>query len=48
MKRNILIRFWIVVGISALAGSASGALSVEEQAKKLAEVYTLGRLPANE
>jgi hypothetical protein len=36
MKRNILIRFWVGVGIFALAGSASGALSVEEQVKKLA------------
>jgi len=39
MKRNILIRFWVVIGILALAGSASGALSVEEQVKKLAARY---------
>ena len=39
MKRSILIRFWVVVGIFALAGSASGALSVEDQVKKLAARY---------
>ncbi len=39
MKRSILIRFWIVVGIFALVGSASGALSVEDQVKKLAARY---------
>lgn len=39
MKRNSLIRFWVVVGIFALAGSASGALSVEEQVKMLAAHY---------
>jgi hypothetical protein len=39
MKRNILIRFWVVIGILALAGSASGALSVDEQVKMLAERY---------
>jgi hypothetical protein len=35
-----VIRFWVVIGILALAGSASGALSVDEQVKKLAERYT--------
>ena len=39
MKRNSLVRFWVVVGIFALAGSASGALSVEEQVKMLAAHY---------
>src|SRR6266536_5273344 len=39
MKRNILIRFWVVIGILALAGSVSGALSVDEQVKKLAARY---------
>lgn len=32
-----VIRFWVVIGILALAGSASGALSVDEQVKKLTE-----------
>jgi hypothetical protein len=40
MKRNILMRFWVVIGILALAGSASGALSVEEQVKILAARYS--------
>jgi hypothetical protein len=39
MKRSILIRFWVVVGIFALARNASGALSVDEQVKMLAERY---------
>jgi hypothetical protein len=39
IQRDILIRFSVVVGILALAGSASGALSVEEQVKKLAARY---------
>jgi hypothetical protein len=39
MKRNILIRFWVVIGILALARNASGALSVDEQVKMLAERY---------
>jgi hypothetical protein len=39
MKRNIVIRFWVVIGILALAGSASGALSGDEQVKMLAERY---------
>ena len=38
--RDILIRFSVAVGILALAGSASGALSVEKQVKKLAARYT--------
>ena len=40
MKRDILIRLWVVIGILALAGSASGALSVEEQVKMLAARYS--------
>jgi hypothetical protein len=32
-----VIRFWVVIGILALAGSASGALSVDEQVKMLTE-----------
>src|SRR5205809_7972525 len=39
MKRNILIRLWVVIGILTLACSASGALSVDEQVKMLAERY---------
>lgn len=39
MKRNIVTRFWVVIGILALAGNASGALSVDEQVKMLAERY---------
>jgi len=39
MKRNILIRLWVVIGILTLANNASGALSVEEQVKMLAERY---------
>jgi type II secretory pathway pseudopilin PulG len=39
MKRNILIRFWVVIGILALAGSASGANSVDDQVKSLAQQY---------
>jgi len=39
IQRDILIRFWVAVGILALAGSAPGALSVEEQVKKLAARY---------
>ncbi len=40
MKRDILIRLWVVIGIPALACSASGALSVEEQVKMLAARYS--------
>ena len=47
MKRNILIRFWAVIGIVALAGSASAARqykplagSVDVQVKSLAQQYT--------
>ena len=47
MKRNILIRFWVVIGILALAGSASGARqykplagSVDVQVKSLAQRYS--------
>ncbi len=39
MKRNILIRFSVVIGTLALACSASGALSVDEQVKMLAARY---------
>jgi hypothetical protein len=39
MKRNILIGFWVVIGILALTGNASGTLSVDEQVKMLAERY---------
>ena len=39
MKRNSFIRFWVVVGILALAGNASGALSVDEQVRMLAARY---------
>src|SRR5207237_9855866 len=39
MKGNLLIRFWVVIGILTLARDASGARSVDEQAKMLAERY---------
>jgi hypothetical protein len=39
MKRETLIRLCVVIGILALAGSASVASSVEDQVKKLAERY---------
>jgi hypothetical protein len=39
MKRSILIRFCVVIGILVAACSASGAPSVEEQVKKLAARY---------
>src|SRR5213075_1683904 len=39
IQRDILIRFSLAVGILALAGSVSGALSVDEQVKKLAARY---------
>ena len=39
MKRNILVRFSVVIGICALRCSAAGALSVEEQPKTLAARY---------
>jgi hypothetical protein len=39
MKRNILVRFSIIIGICALACSAPGALSVDEQVKMLAARY---------
>src|SRR5438552_17347091 len=39
MKRNILIRLWVVIGILTLAYNALGARSVEEQVKMLAERY---------
>ncbi len=40
MRRNILIRFWVVIGILTLARDASGARSVDEQVKMLAERYS--------
>src|SRR5215831_16700340 len=40
MKRNVLIQLSVIIGIIALAGSASGALSVEEQVKRLAQRYS--------
>src|SRR5438094_4213360 len=40
MKRNILIRLWVVIGILTLAYNASAARSVDEQVKMLAERYT--------
>ena len=40
MKGSLLIRFWVVIGILALAGSVSGALSVDEQVKMLAARYS--------
>ena len=39
MKRNILVRFPVVIGICALRCSAAGTLSVEEQVKTLAAHY---------
>src|SRR5947199_9410143 len=39
MKRNLLTQLSVIIGILALAGSASGALSVDEQVKMLAERY---------
>lgn len=39
MKRNILIWLSVVTGMLALARNASGALSVDEQVKMLAERY---------
>ena len=39
MKRNILIRLWVVIGILTLAYNASAARSVDEQVKMLAERY---------
>src|SRR5207302_11075308 len=39
MKGNLLIRFWVVIGILTLARDASGARSVDEQVNLLAERY---------
>jgi hypothetical protein len=39
MKRNILIWFWVGIGLLALARNASAARSVDEQVKMLAERY---------
>jgi hypothetical protein len=39
MKRNILIWFWVAIGVLALACNASAARSVDEQVKMLAERY---------
>src|SRR5437899_8846468 len=40
MKGNLLIRFWVVIGILTLARDASGARSVDEQVNLLAERYS--------
>jgi hypothetical protein len=40
MKGRLLIRFWVVIGIFALACNTSGALSVDEQMKMLAVRYS--------
>ena len=40
MKGSLLIRFWVVIGILALAVSVSGALSVDDQVKMLAARYS--------
>jgi hypothetical protein len=39
VRRDILIRLWILIGIPALPCNASGASSVEEQVKSLAQQY---------
>jgi len=39
MKRDTLIRLWVVIGILAFAGSATATSSVDDQVKKLAELY---------
>src|SRR5438093_1886759 len=39
MKRNLLTQLSVIIGIPMLACSASGALSVDEQVKMLAERY---------
>jgi hypothetical protein len=40
MKRNLLTQLSVIIAILALAGSASGALSAEEQVKMLAARYS--------
>src|SRR5437773_12530364 len=39
MRGDVLLRLLITVGVLVLVGNASGALSVEEQVKMLAERY---------
>jgi hypothetical protein len=39
MKRNLLTQLSVIIGILTLARDASGALSVEEQVKMLADRY---------
>lgn len=40
MKRSLLIRFWVVIGILALARNASAVGSVDDQVKMLAARYS--------
>jgi len=40
MKGSLLIRFWVVIGIFALGGSASAVPSVDDQVKMLAAHYS--------
>jgi hypothetical protein len=39
MKRNVLIRLWVVIRILALVGNASGATSIDDQVKSLVQQY---------
>jgi hypothetical protein len=39
MKGSLLIRFWVVIGILALARNASAVRSVDDQVKMLAARY---------
>jgi len=39
VRKDILIRLWILIGILILAYNALGARSVDEQVKMLAERY---------
>jgi len=39
MKRDVLIRLWVAIGILAFTGSAIAASSVEGHVKKLGERY---------
>src|SRR6266480_1855542 len=40
MKGSLLIRFWVVIGILALARNASAVRSVDDQVKMLAALYS--------
>src|SRR6266480_4075108 len=40
MKGSLLIRFWVVIGILALARNASAVRSVDDQVKMLAARYS--------